>query len=61
MTKVWYVNEDPKAHALDMVENGIVSADGMLINAFKYMSDDDVQNMLKFYYPEEEHENRRSA
>lgn len=55
------INEDPKAHALDMVENGLVSADGMLRNAFKYMSNHDVQNMLKFYYPEEEYEERRSA
>ena len=53
--------KDPKAHALDMVENGIVSADGMLINAFKYMSNDDVRNMLEFYYSEGEHEKSRSA
>jgi len=61
MSEIWYVNEDPKARALNMVENGIVPADGMLINAFKYMSNDDVQNMLEFYYSEGKHENRRSA
>ena len=39
-------NENPRAYALDMVENGLVSADDMLLNALVYMSHDDVKGML---------------
>lgn len=39
-------NKDPRAYALDMVENGLVSADAMLLNALLYMSHDDVRGML---------------
>ena len=31
--------------ALEMVENGLVSADAMLLAALKYMSVDDVQDL----------------
>lgn len=39
-------NKDPRAYTLDMVENGLVSADAMLLNALLYMSHDDVRGML---------------
>lgn len=32
--------------ALELVDNGIVSAEEMLIMALKYMSNDDVEDML---------------
>ena len=32
--------------ALELVENGIVSAEEMLVMALKYMSTDDVEDML---------------
>jgi len=32
--------------ALELVEEGLVSADNMLIMALKYMSTDDVEDML---------------
>ena len=32
--------------ALELVENGIVSAEDMLVMALKYMSNDDVEDML---------------
>jgi hypothetical protein len=35
-----------KDKALEMVEEGIVSAEVMLIMALKYMSTDDVEDML---------------
>jgi len=37
---------DPRDYALEMVENGLVSADHMLLCALKYMSHDDVRDML---------------
>ena len=32
--------------ALELVENGMVSAEDMLVMALKYMSNDDVEDML---------------
>ena len=32
--------------ALELVENGVVSAEDMLVMALKYMSNDDVEDML---------------
>ena len=32
--------------ALELVENGLVSAEDMLVMALKYMSNDDVEDML---------------
>lgn len=50
--------------ALELVEEGLVSADDMLIMALKYMSTDDVEDMLdcnelsdRFIEDEEEDEN----
>ena len=50
--------------ALELVEEGLVSADDMLIMALKYMSTDDVEDMLdcnelsdRFIEEEEEDEN----
>jgi len=50
--------------ALELVEEGLVSADDMLIMALKYMSTDDVEDMLdcnelsdRFIDEEEEDEN----
>lgn len=37
---------DPRSFALEMVENQIVSADHLLLCALKYMSHDDVRDML---------------
>jgi len=37
---------DPRAFALELVENQLVSADHLLLCALKYMSCDDVQEML---------------
>ena len=37
---------DPRDYALEMVEEGLVSADTMLLAALKYMSHDDVRGML---------------
>jgi hypothetical protein len=37
---------DPRAFALEMVENEVVSADHLLLCALKYMSADDVREML---------------
>lgn len=39
-------NRDPRSFALDMVSDGLVSADSMLLCALKYMSADDVRDML---------------
>jgi hypothetical protein len=39
-------NKDPREYALELVENGLVSADDMLLNALVYMSHDDVKGML---------------
>jgi hypothetical protein len=39
-------NNDPRGYALDLVENGQVSADHLLLCALKYMSSDDVRDML---------------
>jgi hypothetical protein len=37
---------EPRGYALDLVEQGLVSADHMLLCALKYMSHDDVRGML---------------
>ena len=37
---------DSRDKALELVENGFVSADDMLVMALKYMSTDDVEDML---------------
>jgi hypothetical protein len=37
---------DPRSFALEMVEQGLVSADHLLLCALKYMSHDDVRDML---------------
>jgi hypothetical protein len=39
-------NSDPRDYALEMVESGLVSADHLLLCALKYMSCDDVREML---------------
>ena len=39
-------NSDPRSYALDLVENGIVTADNLLMCALKYMSTDDVRDLL---------------
>ena len=40
------VNFNSRDEALELVENGIVSAENMLTMALKYMSTDDVADML---------------
>tara|TARA_E500000081_G_C6085498_1_gene330007 strand:- start:532 stop:765 length:234 start_codon:yes stop_codon:yes gene_type:complete len=40
------VNYNSRDEALELVENGIVSAEQMLTMALKYMSTDDVADML---------------
>ena len=37
---------DPRDYALEMVEQGLVSADSMLLCCLKYMSHDDVRGAL---------------
>jgi hypothetical protein len=37
---------DPREFALELVENGLVTADHLLLCALKYMSHDDVREML---------------
>lgn len=37
---------DPRDYALQMVEQGLVSADSMLLAMLKYMSHDDVRGAL---------------
>ena len=37
---------DPRSFALELVENGLVGADHLLLCALKYMSHDDVREML---------------
>ena len=37
---------DSRDTALELVENGVVSAEAMLTMALKYMSTDDVEDML---------------
>ena len=39
-------NSDPRDFALELVENQLVSADHLLLCALKYMSSDDVRDML---------------
>ena len=39
-------DENPRAFALDLVEQGLVSAAGLLLAALKFMSHSDVQSML---------------
>ena len=38
--------KDPRSFALELVEQGLVSADHLLLCALKYMSTDDVRDML---------------
>ena len=38
--------KDPRDYALALVENGLVSADNLLLATLKYMSHDDVRGML---------------
>lgn len=38
--------EDPRDYALSLVEDCIVSADDLLVGALKWMSADDVRDML---------------
>jgi len=40
------VNFDSRDEALELVENGLVSAESMLTMCLKYMSTDDVADML---------------
>lgn len=37
---------DPRDYALQMVRDGLVTADHLLVCALKYMSHDDVRDML---------------
>ena len=39
---------DPRDFALEMVEDGLVTADHLLLCALKYMSHDDVRDMLDY-------------
>lgn len=39
---------DPRDTALELVEDGVITADSMLLAALKYMSSDDVQDMLEY-------------
>jgi len=39
-------NTEPRAFALELVDLGMVSADHLLLCALKYMSHDDVREML---------------
>ena len=39
-------NHNSRDRALEFVENGMVSAEAMLTMALKYMSTDDVEDML---------------
>lgn len=39
-------NSDPRDYALELVEHGVVSADHLLLCALKYMSHDDVRDLL---------------
>ena len=39
-------NHNSRDTALELVENGVVSAEAMLTMALKYMSTDDVEDML---------------
>lgn len=40
-------NRDPRAYAMDLLQNEMVSADHLLLCALKYMSHDDVRDMLE--------------
>lgn len=39
---------DPRDTALEMVDEGLITADIMLLAALKYMSNDEVQDMLEY-------------
>ena len=39
-------NTEPRAFALELVDSGMVEADHLLLCALKYMSHDDVREML---------------
>ena len=39
-------DKDPRSFALELVQNQLVSADHLLLCALKYMSHDDVRDML---------------
>ena len=41
-----FTRTDSRDRALELVEEGIISAEQMLIAALKYMSTDDVEDML---------------
>lgn len=38
--------DDPRSYALELVENGLISADGLALALLKYMSHDDVRGAL---------------
>ena len=39
-------NRDPRDYALEMVANGLMTADHLLLCCLKYISHDDVRDML---------------
>lgn len=39
-------NTNPRDYALELVENGLVTADHLLMCALKYMSHDDCRDLL---------------
>jgi|TARA_A200000159_G_scaffold148845_1_gene156902 hypothetical protein len=41
-----FIDQDARDLAIEMVEDGTVSAKDMLVMALKYMSQDDVKDML---------------
>ena len=41
-----FTRTDSRDRALELVEEGVISAEQMLIAALKYMSTDDVEDML---------------
>mgnify|MGYP003656476987 CR=1 FL=1 len=46
MTTDTTYNTDPRDYALKLVEDGLVTADRLLLCALAYMSHDDVRDML---------------
>lgn len=46
MTDSTTFNEDPRDYALDLIEQGLVSADYLILAMLKYMSHDEVRDML---------------
>lgn len=45
-TRPKYLRADPRDYAIQLVEDGLVTADNMIIACLKYMSHDDVRDML---------------